>query len=124
MQRIAQLAALALLAVPVAATTSFAGPAGQWRIADGSANIEIKFCGANLCGRVSWAKDARTAVGSDVLVSMKSAKGDTWSGTIVNPVDGQRYAARMSMLGDETLKVEGCVMGGLICGGQQWSRLK
>jgi uncharacterized protein (DUF2147 family) len=55
---------------------------------------------------------------------MRPSNSNVWSGTVVNTVDGQRYSARMSMQGEQVLKVEGCVMGGLICGGQQWSRVK
>jgi uncharacterized protein (DUF2147 family) len=30
----------------------------------------------------------------------------------------------MSLQSSETLKIEGCVLGGMICGGQHWSRVK
>lgn len=103
-------------------TSAAGGPAGEWRIADGTANVAIRPCGVNYCGSVSWAKDA-DMIGKPVLISMK-ASGQSWAGSIVNARDGQRYVGRMTMRGDEILKVEGCVLGGMICGGQQWSRLR
>lgn len=99
-----------------------AGPAGEWRIADGSANVAISACGGDLCGHVSWARDGGM-IGKPVLINMKPS-GDAWAGLIVNARDGQRYAARISLRGEGVLKVQGCVLGGLICGGQQWTRLK
>ncbi len=101
---------------------AFASPAGDWRIADGTANVEICACGSNYCGFVSWAKDSKM-VGKPVLISMKP-NGNSWSGSIVNARDGQKYVGRISLRGEQVLKIEGCVLGGMICGGQQWSRLK
>lgn len=100
-----------------------AGPVGEWRIADGSANVSIRPCGSNLCGFVSWSQEGQNMVGQEVLISMRP-NGTLWSGTVVNVRDGQKYSARMSMQDDETLKVEGCVMGGMICGGQNWARVQ
>jgi len=51
-------------------------------------------------------------------------KGRIWAGTIINPIGGQQYTARISMQDEQTLKVEGCVLGGMVCGGQLWSRVK
>jgi uncharacterized protein (DUF2147 family) len=99
-----------------------ASPAGEWRIADGSANVSIGSCGENFCGFVSWSKDGQM-IGKPVLIGMKP-NGKAWSGAIVNARDGQKYSGRMSLRGEEVLKVEGCVLGGMVCGGQQWSRLK
>lgn len=108
---------------PLATASASSGPVGEWQIADRSANIAIRPCGANLCGFVSWSKDTAAAVGRQVLINMKPS-GHLWSGTVVNVVDGEKYDARISLLTDSILKVEGCVMGGMICGGQEWSRVR
>jgi uncharacterized protein (DUF2147 family) len=104
-------------------TGAFAGPVGEWRISDGTANVAIRNCGANLCGYVSWSKDSDAMIGKPVLIAMRP-HGNVWAGSIVNARDGQKYVGRMSLRGEETLKIEGCVLGGMICGGQHWSRLK
>jgi uncharacterized protein (DUF2147 family) len=113
---LATAAALAMVSPPP-------GPIGEWKIADGTANVSIRHCGNNLCGFVSWAKESSTALGREVLIDMKPI-GHAWAGTVVNVVNGEQYAARMSLDGDRTLKVEGCLIGGMICGGQEWSRVK
>jgi uncharacterized protein (DUF2147 family) len=99
-----------------------ASPVGEWRIADGSANVAIHPCGGDLCGSVSWSKDGQM-IGKPVLINMKP-NGDRWEGLIVDARNGRRYTARISLRGEATLKVQGCVLGGLICGGQLWSRVK
>lgn len=106
-----------------ASTGATIEPVGVWRIADGTANVAIHACGTNLCGHVSWTKDSNALIGQPVLIGMKKT-GNVWSGTIVNARDGQKYDARIQLQNEQVLKVEGCVSGGVICGGQQWSRLK
>lgn len=107
----------------VTPSAASAGPIGEWRVADGSATVSIRPCGTGLCGFVATAKDHQAStVGRQVFFSLKPRSGH-WSGTIVNIIDGQHYAGHISLLGSQTLRVEGCVMGGMICGGQQWARV-
>jgi uncharacterized protein (DUF2147 family) len=54
---------------------------------------------------------------------MKPNGANLWTGTIVDVRDGTQYAGKISMEG-ESLRVEGCVMGGAICGGQTWTRVR
>ncbi|WP_297295296.1 DUF2147 domain-containing protein [uncultured Methylovirgula sp.] len=110
-------------AAALAMVSSSPDPTGEWKIADGTANVAIRPCGANLCGFVSWAKESSANLGRQVLIDMKP-NGHAWFGTAVNVVDGEQYTARMSLEGARTLKVEGCLIGGMICGGQEWSRVK
>lgn len=111
---------LVLANAPLAAAST-AGPVGEWRVADGTANVLIRPCGVNLCGFVSWSRDS-TTVGREVLINMRP-EGGLWSGTVVNAVDGQRYDAHISLVSENVLKIEGCVMGGVFCGDQNWSRV-
>jgi uncharacterized protein (DUF2147 family) len=106
-----------------ATASDAAAPVGEWQIADGTANVAIRPCGPDLCGFVTWSKNAANVVGREVLIDMKP-NGDLWSGTVVNAVDGMRYDARMSLVSDGILKIQGCVLGGIFCGDQQWSRVK
>lgn len=117
------LASLMLVpSVPVAAAASVSGPEGVWQIADGTANVAIRPCGANLCGFVAWSKGGANIVGQEVLIDMKP-NGRLWSGTVLNVEDGQKYDAKMSLVSNNVLKIEGCAMGGIFCGDQNWSRV-
>jgi uncharacterized protein (DUF2147 family) len=112
--------ASAFVIISSAAALASPAPVGQWRVADGKAIIDIRPCGENLCGFVASGGDA---VGKQIFFNMKQ-EGDEWSGTIVDVSDGQRYSGHIFLVSDSTLKVEGCAMGGLFCGGQKWSRVQ
>jgi uncharacterized protein (DUF2147 family) len=112
------------------------GPAGEWLVEDGDARIRITECGRNLCGVISAAKNAndtdrknanpelrnRPIIGLPILLDMKPV-GKRWEGRIYNAKDGQTYDAHISPIDPQKLRVEGCVFGGLICGGQNWTRV-
>ena len=133
----AKLAAVA--PAPVSAPKAKASrnsPVGEWLAEDGEGQIRIEECGANLCGYVSTAKDpnekdrtnpdpalrGRSVIGMPVLIDMKP-RGDRWNGRIYNAKNGKTYAANIRLKNANTLRVEGCAFGGLLCGGQDWSRV-
>jgi uncharacterized protein (DUF2147 family) len=104
--------ALAFLALGT--MSAAAGPVGLWRVADGSAQVHVVPCHGALCG---------SARGKQVLINMKPNGANVWAGTIIDVRDGTQYAGKISMEG-ESLRVEGCVMGGALCGGQTWTRVR
>jgi uncharacterized protein (DUF2147 family) len=104
--------AFALLTLGTVAAS--AGPAGVWRVADGSAQVQVARCRAALCGSVH---------GKRVFINMRPSGTNLWTGTIVDVRDGTQYAGKLSMQG-ESLRFEGCVLGGAICGGQTWTRVR
>jgi uncharacterized protein (DUF2147 family) len=131
MKRFVLIAGLSLLA-----GSAWASPMGTWRVTDGTANIEIAPCGNALCGTVAWTdkpdqKDNknpdvsqrnRPVLGITVLQNMEPQR-DKWVGSVYNARDGHTYDAKISMRGDDTLRLEGCLPGGVVCGGQNWSRI-
>jgi uncharacterized protein (DUF2147 family) len=137
MKRLCLIAGLSLAASAASLGSASAGPAGVWRVEDGTANVEIAPCGEALCGTVAWisrpdlkdsrnpdiAKRGRPVLGITVLQEMKTETSNSWAGTIYNARDGSTYKAKMSMHGENTLHVEGCIAGGMLCGGQDWSRV-
>ena len=112
-------------------------PVGEWLVEDGEARIRIEECANNLCGVVSGAKNVnetdrknpkpelrnRPIIGLPVLLDMKPAAVNRWEGRIYNAKNGQTYTAHISLIDPERLRVEGCVFGGFICGGQNWTRV-
>lgn len=129
--RIALIMTLTLLP-PVAA---LAGPAGKWRVGDGTAVINIHNCGAGLCGSIDSipdrnAKDennpnpaqrSRALLGLPIL-SLQKSGDNLWSGTIYNAEDGQNYSARLTQKSETVVTLEGCVQGTNVCGEDQWTR--
>jgi uncharacterized protein (DUF2147 family) len=57
-----------------------------------------------------------------VLIDMKPTKKDRWEGQTYNPKSGNTYSSNMTLKSGDVLRVEGCVLGGLFCGGQTWTR--
>lgn len=119
---------------PVAAS---AGPAGKWRVGDGSAVVSIKQCGPSLCGSIAATADkagvdennpnpalrSRSLVGLPIL-DLHPEGGNKWSGNVYNAKNGQNYSAHLSMNSESALTLEGCVQGTNICGSESWSRTK
>jgi hypothetical protein len=90
-----------------------------------------------LWGMISWQKDpnfldqynpdpakrTRPTLGIHVLMAMKPTRPNLWEGEVYNAKNGRTYDAKISMVSADVLKIQGCVLGGLICGGEDWSRL-
>lgn len=112
-------------------------PTGDWRVADGVANIRVAQCYGSMWGAVSWEKqpggrdennpDAskknRPTLGMATLIDMKKKPGiDQWEGQVYNAKDGQLYSATITPAGPDQLEIKGCVMG-FLCGGETWTRV-
>ncbi len=98
---------------------------GLWRVADGSATIEIKACGPAICGFVAsapapWPGEA-SAVGQKILIDLKR-DGEVWRGPINDIDNGATYDGEVSLIDDGRLQVKGCLPHGGVCGGETWKR--
>jgi uncharacterized protein (DUF2147 family) len=123
------------LAAGVSAPAMAAGPEGLWLVKDQTGRIRIEKCNNLMWGSVAWQKEPskdgnnpnpalkdRPIVGIAILIGMSQTEANLWEGNIYNPRNGNIYKSKMSMQG-EMLDIKGCVLGGLICGGEAWTRL-
>lgn len=130
-------AALAAGVVTASSTLSLAADAkGDWVRPNGASKIRISSCGAALCGKLIWLKTPRNdtnnpdaslreqpLLGARIVKSMKpTAKSNQWKGKVYNAEDGKTYTGFIELTAADKLKLEGCVMGGLICKGETWTR--
>ncbi len=112
-----------------------AEPTGTWLRASGSSKIRIDKCGAALCGTVVWEQSPRKdtfnpdparrndpITGRKVILGMKPDGADRWKGEVYNAEDGKTYTGYLTLTGADSLKLQGCVLGGLICKSDTWSR--
>jgi len=53
--------------------------------------------------------------------TMNASGGNKYTGEITDPADNKTYNGKASLNGNK-LKMSGCVLGGLICKSQNWSR--
>jgi uncharacterized protein (DUF2147 family) len=111
-------------------------PIGEWRVANGLANIRIDDCDGALWGIISWEKEAGTdsnnpnpaershpTLGLHILLNMKPTKPGLWQGEVYNAEDGKTYDSKISLASADVLRIEGCILG-FLCGGENWTRVK
>jgi uncharacterized protein (DUF2147 family) len=114
-----------------------ADPTGDWKVADGVANIRVAQCNGNMWGAVAWektpggrdknnpdpTKQSRPTLGMPILIDMKKKPGaDAWEGQVYNAKDGQFYSSTIRPVGSDQLEIQGCVLG-FLCGGETWTRV-
>jgi len=96
-------------------------PIGVWMSEKKEGKIRVEDCNGNLCG---YSVDAKTgANGAQVLINMKP-KGDKWVGRIRDTRSGSNYDSTITLRGSDKLKVQGCALGGMFCGGETWTRVE
>ena len=132
----------ALLAAPPVQAQGASEPTGIWQTQAGDARVKISKCGGGICGVIVGLKDpidpatgkpqvdsknpnpalhSRPIVGLPLFSAMGPVAPGKWSGQIYNADDGGTYASSISVAGQDTLRVEGCV--GALCGGETWTRV-
>jgi uncharacterized protein (DUF2147 family) len=117
------------------ARTAEPKPTGEWVVADKTARIHIAPCKDALWGVISWTEKPgtdennpdpalrdRPVVGMPILLNLKQAEPNSWEGEVYNAQNGKTYMAKISLAGEDVLRIEGCVLGGLFCGGENWTR--
>lgn len=85
-------------------------PTGVWINDTGRGAIEIKPCGASLCGHVVWVKDTTDTKGCGRQIIGNAAKvdGSTWdNGWIYSPEKKKKYDVELKPLANGTLQVTG-----------------
>jgi len=112
-------------------------PTGDWKVADGVANIRVAQCNGSMWGAVSWeqtpggkdihnpdvSKQNRPSLGMPILIDMKKKPGvDAWEGQVYNGKDGQYYSSTIKPVDPDHLEIQGCVLG-FLCGGETWTRV-
>jgi uncharacterized protein (DUF2147 family) len=131
------LACSAIILAASVGSTFAADPTGDWRVADGVANVRVAQCNGNMWGVVSWekipggrdknnpeaARQSRPTLGMPILIDMKKKPGtDAWEGDVYNAKDGKTYSSTIKAVGADQLEIQGCVLG-FLCGGETWTRV-
>jgi len=127
-----------ILATGLNAAALAADVTGDWRVADGVANIRVAQCNGSMWGVVAWektpggkdvhnpdaSKQSRPTLAMPILIDMKKKAGavDTWEGQVYNAKDGQLYSSTIKPAGTDQLEIQGCVLG-FLCGGETWTRV-
>jgi uncharacterized protein (DUF2147 family) len=114
---------------------------GRWRTQTRNAIVEIQKCGASLCGRILTSDALRTNPelndnnnsnaqlrnrklrGLQILNGFTQRDGGWYGGKIYNAEDGKTYSAEITLAGNDTLKLRGCVFKPF-CRTQTWTRVR
>src|SRR5262249_34697928 len=132
------------LGPPVPGPALAAGPLGTWRTGDKKAKVRSANGGGPICGlragvhepldpetkkpkldkrNADASKQSRPLIGIPIVLNMKPGNApQTWEGDVYNAEDGKTYSGSFALTGANTAQLKGCVLGGLICKAQTWTR--
>jgi uncharacterized protein (DUF2147 family) len=86
-------------------------PRGVWIDDKGRGGVEIKDCGAHLCGHVVWARDeaeSKKGCGKQIIGDVAPQGSGLWdNGWIYDPDTGKKYDVELKLLDDNRLSVKG-----------------
>lgn len=118
--------------VALAAGAAAADPVeGTWQTQpdDGAyAHIVMAPCGPNFCGKIARTfKDGAEVkspnIGKTLVIDMAPQGGGKYVGQVWRPSNNKIYSGNIVLSGD-SMKLAGCIAGGLLCSKQTWSRIK
>ncbi len=133
----ARIAALCLLPafISTVAGATDATPEGEWLVKDKTAHIRVVSCAGKMWGFISWTKEpgvdsnnpdpakrSRPVLGLPILRHMQ-AEEEGWDGDIYNADNGKIYNGNITLSTPDMLHVKGCLIGHVLCGGENWTRL-
>lgn len=103
---------------------------GVWKtqVDDGSyAHVTIAPCGGAFCGVISrtfkdGAEYQSENLGKQIVIDMVLQGDGSYDGQVWRPSNNKIYIGGIELSGD-SMKLAGCVAGGLICKKQSWSRV-
>lgn len=109
---------------------------GLWKTEPGDTggylHVSIAECGSAICGTIDTAfdKDGNEQLeyenlGKQIIWDMVPDGGGNYSGgKIWAPDRDKTYSSKMTLDSQNKLTVKGCVAGGLVCRGQDWTRVQ
>ena len=133
--------AAAALATALASPALAGDPTGLWQTPTNGGQVRISRCGQALCGtlvtsnhiradpnvRDEHNRDAslrgRTLRNLPMLSGFTGGPTEWRNGSVYNPADGRTYRGTITMNGDNSLNLRGCVVAPL-CKTQTWTRVQ
>ncbi len=118
-------AALAVAAFGLSsAAFAQSSPTGTWTRPSTGTQVNFYDCGGKLCAKITAVKDAskKGDVGKVIMSGADKSGDNTWKGSLLNTEDGQTYNGVVTLEGPKALNLKGCVLGGLVCKGETWTK--
>lgn len=103
---------------------------GTWQTEpdDGAfAHVVVEPCGENYCGKIArtfkdGAEYQSPNKGKTLLIDMAPEGNGKYKGKVWRPSNNKIYLGKVVLDGD-SVKLSGCVAGGLLCSRQMWTRI-
>ncbi|WP_369059460.1 DUF2147 domain-containing protein [Caulobacter sp. 73W] len=107
---------------------------GVWRNPKDNVRVEIRPCGDAACGTVIWASPKAQAkarhagterlVGTQVLKNLElDERRGVWRGKVFVPELNRNFTGLAEPVDAGRLLAKGCVIGGLLCKSQVWTKV-
>jgi uncharacterized protein (DUF2147 family) len=114
-----------ILALGAGAIAQAADINGSWARSDGRAKVKISKCGADICATNTWIKPGTPSekAGDVLVMKIEKVSDNQYSGSAFDPQRDMRYKITLDV-GADKMTSKGCVLGGLLCKGVGWTRIK
>ena len=108
-----------------ATAASAAEPYGTWLRPSTGATVSFYDCGGKLCAKIAGQKDPakKGTIGKVIMTGATKSGANTWKGELLNVEDGKTYSGVVTLQSAKALRLEGCVLGGIICNGETWTKV-
>ena len=126
---------MSLIAVALFAATPASAQQleGWWTNPKGTVVIKVERCGPAYCGRVIHAtakarENARKSgtpqlIGTRILTGLKPIGEGRYRGQAFVPRHKVRGTATVRQISRDVMQVQGCVVGGMLCDNERWTRV-
>lgn len=108
-------------------------PTGVWRNPRNSVHVRIEPCGPAMCGTVVWAspraqeraraEGMETLIGAELFRQLRPEAADSWTGRMFVPDLRRTVPGTLRVRSPDAVEASGCMMGGLVCRSQTWTRV-
>lgn len=111
--------------VLAAGAAQAADPNGTWVRPSTGTQVNFYSCGAGLCAKIVAVKDQakKGTVGTVIMSGAKKTGDNKWEGSLLNTDNGNTYSGVVTLEGGG-LSLKGCALGGIVCTGETWQRVK
>ena len=126
--------AVLVAGAPAAPAIAAAGIGGTWTNPAGSVDVDMAPCGPRLCGTVVRASAKAKAdaagggtyrlIGTQLFRGLVADGRGHWSGAVFVPDLGRTVTGTLALVDADSLEVSGCVVPGLLCQTQVWTRVR
>jgi uncharacterized protein (DUF2147 family) len=126
--------AAALMLGPVPALAQRSGQDNVFRNPSNSVHVRIHPCGKGRCGTVVWANDkakadsarggTRNLIGTALFKEFREISPKVWKGKVFVPDLNKVFSGTGTIKDQNTIVARGCLIAGMGCKSQTWTRVR